>query len=137
MKKITVVLMALIMALAMTACGGGENGNTGGDAAMTVKIEIDYPDESGIADVEDATVEVPEGASVLDALNAYAEANDCDVVMDENSDTPYVISIGGREAADSAGWIYELNDEMVMESADVCVLKAGDKISWSYETWGE
>lgn len=134
MKKVLVILMTLIMVFAMTACGDGSNGG-GSGATITVEIEIDYPDESGIADVEDMRVEIAEGGSVLDALNAYAEANGCDVVMDENATPPYVIGIGGLEATATAGWVYEVNDEMVMESADACVLNAGDEVSWSFETW--
>lgn len=134
MKKVLVILMTLVMVFAMTACGGGNNGG-GSGATITVEIEIDYPDESGIADVEDMRVEIAEGSSVLDALNAYAEANGCDVVMDENATPPYVIGIGGLEATATAGWVYEVNDEMVMESADACVLNAGDEVSWSFETW--
>ena len=134
MKKVLVILMTLIMVFAMTACGGGSNGG-GSGATIKVEIEIDYPDESGIADVEDMRVEIAEGGSVLDALNAYAEANGCDVVMDENATPPYVIGIGGLEATATAGWVYEVNYEMVMESADACVLNAGDEVSWSFETW--
>jgi len=134
MKKVLVILMTLVMVFAMTACGGGSNGGDSG-TTITVEIEIDYPDESGIADVEDMKVEISEGGSVLDALNAYAEANGCDVVMDENATPPYVIGIGGLEATATAGWVYEVNDEMVMESADACVLNAGDEVSWSFETW--
>lgn len=138
MKRILVVLMTLVMVFAMTACGGGDNaGSTDGAATITVNMEIDYPDESSIPDVEDVKVDIPEGGSVLDALNAYAKANDCEILMDESADPPYVISIGGLAATDSAGWVYEVNDEMVMESADACVLNAGDEVSWSFETWGE
>lgn len=136
MKKVLVVLMTLIMVFAMTACGGaGGNASGGSGATISVEIEIDYPDESGIADVEEAVVEIPEGGSVLDALNAYSEASGCEILMDENATPPYVIGIGGLEASDVAGWVYEVNDEMVMESADACVLNAGDEASWSYETW--
>ena len=134
MKKVLVILMTLVMVFAMTACGGnsGSNSSTG---TVTVEIEIDYPDESGIADVEEAVVEIPEGGTVLEALNTYAEANGCEIVMEENATPPYVISIGGLEATATAGWVYEVNDEMVMESADACVVNNGDEISWSFETW--
>lgn len=90
MKRILVVLMALVMVLAMTACGGsgGDAGSADNAAepaaAMTVKLDIDYPDESGVSDVDEAAVEIPEGGTVLDALNAYAEANNCEVLMDES-----------------------------------------------------
>lgn len=139
MKKLMVVLMSMILAFALAACGGGSSDETAEEpeATMSVVIEIDYPDESGVADVEDAAVEIAEGGTVMDAINAYAEANDCEVLLDESTDSPYITSIGGVAATDTAGWVYEVNDEMVMESADACVLKAGDEVSWSFETWGE
>ena len=137
MKKVLVVLMTLVMTFAMTACGGGADAPADDSAMISVEIGIDYPDESGVADVEDAVVEIPEGGSVMDALNAYAEANDCEMLMDETSATPYVVSIGGIAATDVAGWVYEVNDEMVMETADAYVVSAGDEISWDFETWGE
>lgn len=134
MKKVLVILMTLVMVFAMTACGGGTSAG-GAGATITVEIEIDYPDGSGIVDVEDMRVEIAEGGSVLDALNAYSEASGCEILMDENATPPYVIGIGGVEATDSAGWVYEVNDQMVMESADACVLNAGDEICWEFESW--
>ena len=135
MKKVLTVLMTLVMVFAMTACGGSADAPAEDAAMITVEIEIDYPDETGVADAEEVVVEVPEGSAVLDVLNAFAEANGCEIVMDENATPPYVIGIGGVEATDTAGWVYEVNDEMVMESADECVVNAGDEISWSFETW--
>lgn len=138
MKRILTVLMALVMVFAMAACGN--NGDVAADGSaeiITVEIDIDYPDESGIDDVDEAKVDIPEGGSVLDALNAYAEANDCEILMDDSSKTPYVTSIGGVAATKTAGWIYEVNDEMVMKSADACTLNAGDEISWEFESWAE
>lgn len=137
MKKITVLLMSLIMVFALAACGGGSGSEGESGTTMTVVMEIDYPDESGLAEVEDVKVEIPEGGSVLDALNAYADANGCEIVMDNSSEMPYVTSIGGVAATATAGWVYEVNDEMVMETADACVLKNGDEVSWSFESWGE
>lgn len=142
MKRILAVLMTLVMVFAMTACGNNGSASTGSSAdgsagTITVEIDIDYPDESGIADVEDMKIDVPEGSTVLDALNAYADANNCEILMDEASQTPYVVSIGGVAATDTAGWVYEVNDEMVMESADACVLKAHDEVSWEFESWAD
>jgi len=134
MKRILAVLLVLIMAFAMTACGS--DSNTDAQTAMiSVEVEIDFPDDSGINDIEDAVVQIPEGGTVLDALSAYGEANDCEIVMEETANPPYVVGIGGHQATDTAGWVYEVNDEMVMESADACVVNDGDEISWSFESW--
>jgi predicted small lipoprotein YifL len=68
MKKLLVLMMALVMVLSMTACGG--NGADPGDTAaeMTVTVEIDFPDGSAMADVEEANVTLPEGSTIYDAL---------------------------------------------------------------------
>ena len=144
MKKLSVIILALIMVFAMAACGGNsqnngssDNGQTSDAPQMTVVIDIDYPDASGIADVDDVKMQVVKGSSVLTVLNEYAAANNCEVVMSDTSSTAYVVSIGGLEATDTAGWVYEVNDQMIMESADVCILEDGDKVSWDFETWGE
>ena len=116
MKKYAILLIVVIMALALASCGSGDT--TGqqqqtdapSEEAITVTIDISYPDESGLADVEDATVTVDSESSVL--INGVAET-------------------------DTAGWVYEVNDEMVMESADACILTDGDSISWDFESWTE
>ena len=139
MKKLSIVIMSLILVFAMASCGGN-NSSGNGDAAgdmISVVIDIDFPDESGIADVDDMRIEVADGSTVLDVLNAYAENNDGEIIMDETSDTPYVTSINGAAATAAAGWVYEVNDEMVMDSADKYVVKNGDKIDWSFETWDD
>lgn len=141
MKKVWILLMTLMLMLALASCGGGA-GNDDGAAAdqnemISVTVEIDYPDDSDAEDVEDVVVEIPKDGTVMDALNAYADDADCEVLMDQSSSTAYVTSIGGVAAGGSSGWTYEVNDEQVMEAADACVLKDGDEVSWSFETWGD
>ena len=143
MKKYAILLIVVIMALAPASCGSGDT--TGqqqqtdapSEEAITVTIDISYPDESGLADVEDATVTVDSESSVLNALITYGNANDIEVLTDESSENPYVTSINGVAETDTAGWVYEVNDEMVMESADACILTDGDSISWDFESWTE
>ena len=156
MKKLSVLVLAFIMVFAMAACGGNNgnsnNANTtdqtqnsaasdnsgaaaGGD--ITVTIDIDYPDSSKVADVENVKVTVRENSSVLDVLNKYADANDVKIIMDDTSSTPYVSSIGGVDATDTAGWVYEVNDETIMETADKHIVKDGDDIEWSFESWND
>ena len=143
MKKYAILLIVVIMALALAGCGSGDT--TGqqqqtdapSEEAITVTIDISYPDESGLADVEDATVTVDSESSVLNALITYGNANDIEVLTDEASENPYVTSINGVAETDTAGWVYEVNDEMVMESADAYILTDGDSISWDFESWTE
>ena len=122
-----------------TASGDAEK-TDGGDAVegeITVELEIDYPDGSGVRDVEDVKYNVPSNSSALDVLQLYAKENNFEVVMDESSPTAYVISVNGVEATDSAGWIYELNDESIMEQASDVIVAQGDEVSWSFEEWSD
>jgi predicted small lipoprotein YifL len=135
MKKLLVLMMALVMVLSMTACGG--NGADPGDTAaeMTVTVEIDFPDGSAMADVEEANVTLPEGSTIYDALKSYADANNMEVILDQSGSTDYITSIGGVAQTDNSGWVYEVNDEMVMEPATTCVVNNGDVIDWEVQTW--
>lgn len=135
MKKVLVILMTLVMVFAMTACGDGAEAPSDSGATITVEFEIDYPDGSGVADVEDITLEIPEGSSVLDALYAYGEAYDCEVLLDDTSSMTYVCSIGGVSEESNAGWTYEVNDEQSMETADDHILEAGDEVYWAFQVW--
>ena len=137
MKKLLALMLALIMVLAMTACNNIEPSDDGSDAKMiNVAIEIDYPDDAEKKDVE-ANLTVEEGTSAIDMLYSYADANNIEVVLDENSPTIYVISIDGVEQSNDAGWVYEIDDEMTMDAADEIILEEGMKITWEYMSWGE
>ena len=144
MKKLLALMLALIMVLAMTACNNIEPSDDGSDAKMiNVKIEIDYPDvddeeleKAEKKDIE-ADMMVEEGTSAIDMLYSYADANNIEVVLDENSPTIYVISIDGVEQSNDAGWVYEIDDEMTMDAADEIILEEGMKITWEYMSWGE
>lgn len=154
MKKLSVFVLTFIMIFSMAACGStgssntatteqtqnsasADNSATAANGEITVTIDIDYPDSSKVADVDDAKVIVPDGSSVLDVLNRYAEDNNVEVRMDDTSSAPYVVSIGGVEATDTAGWVYEVNDETIMETADKHIVKDRDDIEWSFENWND
>ena len=144
MKRVLLIMTALIMVLAMTACGSIEPSDDGSDAKMiNVAIEIDYPDvaDEDLEKAEKKDIEakmmVEEGTSAIDMLYSYADANNIEVVLDENSPTIYVISIDGVEQSNDAGWVYEIDDEMTMDAADEIILEEGMKITWEYMSWGE
>lgn len=136
MKKVLVLMMALIMVMATTACSI-EPSDDGSDAAMiNVAIEIDYPDDSELEDVQ-ASMIVEEGTTAMEQLYSYANDNNIEVVLDESSPTIYVTSINGVEQTADAGWVYEVNDEMTMDAADELILEEGTKISWEFTSWGD
>lgn len=137
MKKVLVILMTLIMAFAMTACGGGTDAPAGDTAMIDVCIEIDYPDVEGQPDVEDYRFQIPEGSTALDMLHAYGEEANVEIVMSDTSDTAYVTSIGGVAETDGAGWVYEVDDEMTLDAADEYIVKQGAEITWEFMSWAE
>lgn len=153
MKRVLLIMTALIMVLAMTACSSIEPSDDGSDTKMiNVAIEIDYPDvdddaddtdsdelPAGTAEKQDieAKMTVEEGTSAIDMLYSYADANGIDVVLDESSPTIYVTSIDGVEQTNDAGWVYEVNDEMTMDAADELIVEEGMKITWEYTSWGD
>ena len=155
MKKLSVFVLTFIMIFSMAACGSStgsdnagttaptqnsdtaDNSSSAADGEITVTIDIDYPDSSKAADVDDARVVVADGSTVLDVLNRYAEDNNVEIRMDDTSSAPYVISIGGVEATDTAGWVYEVNDKTIMETADKHMVRNGDDIEWSFENWND
>ncbi|MBP3385024.1 MAG: DUF4430 domain-containing protein [Firmicutes bacterium] len=136
MKKLALIFLALIMVFSMAACGGNDSGS-GSGTVISVEIDIDYPDASGIADVEDFVMEVPEGTNALEMLEMYCDENDIEMLMATGSPTEYVTSINGVAESADAGWVYEVNDEMTMEAADKCVLTEGMGITWEYMSWAE
>lgn len=149
MKKISLSLTTLVMVFimsAMVACGGGSGDNNGGNAAasgsgdngtVTVTMDVDFPDSSGVRDIDDARVTVENGSSVLDVLNTYAADNNIEVTVDESSASPYITAINGVSQTDTAGWVYELNDQMIMESAADFIVSNGDKIDWDFDEWAD
>lgn len=134
-KKLLLAVFALVLVFVAAACGNNEAEDTASEKMISVVIDIDFPDDSNIADVDEAAIEVPENSTVLDVLNIYADKNNMEVVMDESSESAYVTSVGGIAATKTAGWIYEVNDEAVMEPADAYKIKENDEISWDFETW--
>lgn len=141
MKKLSILITCLIMTFALVSCGDSDkNTNESGSentGEISVTLDIDFPDNSGETDIDDTKVNVTSDASALDVLKTYCESNDIKITMDESSESPYVTSIGKAAATDNAGWVFEINDEMIMESADKAMVKDGDKVDWSFESWSE
>lgn len=136
MKKVIVLMMSLIMILAMTSCGNEPASKPAEDLAeITAVLSIDFPDESGIAEVEDVSVTVPGGSTVYDVLKTYADANNIEILLEESGGIDCVTNIGGVVQTSSTGWTFEVNDEPIMETATECVVNNGDVIEWEVMEW--
>lgn len=140
-KRFAQVLVAgafvFAAALGLTACGQQQAEKPASEPAqeqqastiaVTVKIDSSAV-ESPVA--YDATVEVAEGATVLDAL----EATGVDFSASASQYGNYVSNIGGlaeREHGSASGWMFTINGDFAEEAADACVLSEGDVVVWEY-----
>lgn len=139
MKKFFTVIIVMILTVFLASCGDNDTKDSAasGDVSkITVVLNIDFPDDCGIEDIDDLKLAVPDGSSVLDILEIWA-GDENTVTLDPSSENPYVTGINGISAGGSTGWIYEVNEEMVMDPADEYKVKNGDEISWEYEDWSE
>ena len=143
-KKPLSILAALGLAasLVLAGCGGSaapadtaapETEAVATADAATVSVQVVVEDATGDEATElDAVIaEVPEGGTVLDALTASG-------IEFESEDSEYgafVTSIAGVAGTDSTGWVYTVNGEEIMESADAHVVEGGDVITWSLICW--
>ena len=140
LKKTLLIMAALLLVFAMTACSVDPSDDGSDMKTITVEMNIDFPDaddeefelDEYPADIEDYEMQVEDGATVMQILEAFATQQNLDVVVDESSATVYVTSIGGVAAGGNTGWIYEINDESVMEEAAKCVPANGDEITWEF-----
>ena len=103
---------------------------TSDDAQISVQVVVDSSAADGSVSY-DGTVELAEGATVLDAI----EATGLKLDVQDSDYGAFVNAIDGLatgDAGDSSGWGYDLNGEMVMESADVATVADGDVLTWTY-----
>ena len=101
-----------------------------GDAQIAVRVVVDSSAADGSVTYSD-TVELDEGATVLDAL----QATGLEVEVQDSEYGAFVNAIGGLASfdfGDASGWGYDLNGEMVMDSADVATVSDGDVLTWTY-----
>ena len=145
------IAVLLVVALMLTGCAspaaaptssatGSAASETSQAAAMeaTVSIAVQAGSElSGqsatFAPTEAVTVQLPQGATALDALMASG----AEVTSEEGAYGIYVTAIDGLANGNegpSSGWTYTVNDEMPTESADAHRLASGDEVHWIFVT---
>lgn len=119
--------------------GSGTSGNgasTSPSAAaepsqITVSVSVDASLGGGSS--TSVTVTVPQGSSVLDALEAAGYG-----VSTQNTQYGiYITGIGGVEASsrDRRGWVYAVNGVEPSYSAANYALSSGDSIAWAYVSY--
>lgn len=131
-KRITLIALTLLLTLTFAAC---LDPSADGSDIKTIHVSMDviYPKDADIENVTDFEMQVEESATVLDVLKSFADQQDIEVIIDDSSSSVYVTSINGYAAEDTSGWIYEVNNETVMEEASHYVLANGDEVTWEYK----
>lgn len=100
-------------------------------SSITVSVSVDSSLGGGSS--TSATVSLPSGSSVLDALQAAGYSVDT-----QNTQYGiYIAGIGGVEASsrDRRGWVYAVNGVEPSYSAANYVLSSGDAIVWTYVSY--
>ena len=133
-RRLFAVLAAGALAFGLFGLAGcadkADESEKGGEAQITVTMEVDTAVQEG-GSVESVDVAVAEGATVLEVL----EASDVEYVAEDSSYGKYVTTIAGVEQGSNSGWVYSINGESGMESAEVAVVADGDTITWQFITF--
>ena len=112
------------------AAQAGSAAQSADDAQITVQVTVDSSAADGSVSF-DGTVELAEDATVLDALKATGLTLD----VQDSEYGAFVNAIDGLATGafgDASGWGYDINGEMVMDSADVATVSDGDVVAWTY-----
>ncbi len=136
------LLIVMVIAFAMSGCAGKEEQekkvaevyDTSKDAVFAY-LNIDYPEESGLQDVQNQQVySIDKTMSPMSILISYGDSNGIEIAVDA-AGAGYVQGIGGvfeNDFNQPSGWIYVVNDENSMEAAADYKLSSGDTVTWSY-----
>ena len=139
MKKIISVFLILTMCFAFASCAApSDDGLEEIENPMTVYISFaDAADDdlevTGLKEIKKTEFYAEEGSTVFEATQVFLINNNLDYQL--SSDGTYLESMLGFTGGDfdkMAGWIYEVNGEMVMMSASECEVKEGDVITWEF-----
>ena len=146
-RKLAVLVLVLMLALALAACGQPDNSGEDGpnpDAALC-RVRISCANALAWEGLDEAIAELqPEDGTIVDAEVAIADGDTAfDALIAALQDARLAYEIGDgyfssvnslKEGAcgDMSGWLYSVNGEMPMTSADEYVLEAGDLVKLEY-----
>ena len=127
-KGLALLLAFAFSALLLTACSSGTQESQ--EANIDVTVCIVENQDAGIS-AQEVAVEVPEGATAYDAL----EASGFEFVASDSEYGKFIESIVGVANGDfgeTSWWLYTANGEEVMVGCDAFELTNGDSIEWTY-----
>jgi len=98
-------------------------------AVLKVSIKIDY--ENGTS-VTNGSVYLFKGANVLDALRATANVNATYYPAYDSFFINAINNVFSNEKGNNRWWVFSVNGEHALVSADQYKLYDGDQIEWDY-----
>ena len=138
MKKLLTVLCIIALLFAVTACStkpAGEETPIVNPVNLSFSL-LDGEDELDLEDfeeIQDDPFIAEEGSSVLEATQLYCMSHDISISVD--SSKGYITEIAGLTEGDYSemtGWVFTVNGEMGMLSAEEQLVEEGDKIAWEF-----
>ena len=139
MKKITTILLTLLLGFAMAGCTTQDDADTPEDVVNPTNLTFSLTDGTDNPDVENFTTidEDPfiaeEGSTVLEATELYCMSHDMSITIEKNGS--YVTEINGftqGDYTDTTGWVFTVNGEMPDVGAGEITVEEGDKIAWNF-----
>ncbi len=107
------------------------------NADLVDQATLDLLPEDGWM-LRETALTVPEGTTVLEALQWSAQETELRVVT--SGPTALVERVGdlaNGDAGEGSGWTYTVNGETISESAAVQTVSEGDQVVWSFACTGE
>ena len=138
MKKILTVICVLALLFAVASCSS-EPAMEETPVVNPVSLEFSLLDGEDDLDLEDfeEIMDDPfiaeEGSSVLEATQLYCMSHDISISVDTSKG--YVTEIAGLTEGDydkQTGWVFTVNGEMGMLTAEEQIIEEGDKIAWEF-----
>lgn len=138
MKKgilVNLILCVLLISsiLLISSCGTGEVEEAPSVTSIDIKLSIDYPKKSNVADIQQVPFKIEEDTTVLQAIQLYGNVNDISILVDTTHSTLEGINnVANHVLIKDAEWEFKINDKYVSKSESEYVLKSGDSVEFIY-----
>ncbi len=134
MKK-RILLLALLLAFTfvLSGCGGEEEAEV---EKITIMVSIDFPDSSNLGDLVLEPIDMEEGKSAVEALEAFTIEKGIPLEV-ENDEIQNVLTIGDTTANEQGYWMYMENGEEVLDSPFANSVQMNNSYEWKFVDYDE
>lgn len=129
--KLILCVLALSSLFIVAGCSSNEEEPPAVNP-IEISISIDFPKAADIDDIEETTIKIEEGSSVLDALQIYCSISDVPLTVETNSNSVHGISNLDNGTMKDRTWRYKLNGELRDVAESKKELKDGDHVEWVF-----